>query len=314
MPRTENRAVGTTGSRLVGESGGLASWLTDRRVHRMSPWVLVLLSFLVLFLPWVLVPSRGTSPEIFGVIRVLWRLNLWYCHVVHRLHSSAPAPLPARGAAILIANHTCGIDHMLLQAASRRLLGFMIAKEFYDFWVCRPFCRMIGCIPVRRDGRDLAALRAALRALEEGRVVPIFPEGKILPTSGRELGEGKSGVAFIALHARVPVVPAYIRGTPETKNVWKALITPSRARIVFGAPIDLSEFPPDLPIDRPTLAAVTERLMDAIRDLRLTSLGSDDERGGRAVSVSSAEAHRDPRRLECGPVEIPGDLSAHLGA
>ena len=314
MPRTENRAVGTTGSRLVGESGGLASWLTDRRVHRMSPWVLLLLSFLVLLLPWVLVPSRGTSPEIFGVIRVLWRLNLWYCHVVHRLHSSAPAPLPARGAAILIANHTCGIDHMLLQAASRRLLGFMIAKEFYDFWVCRPFCRMIGCIPVRRDGRDLTALRAALRALEGGRVVPIFPEGKILPTSGRELGEGKSGVAFIALHARVPVVPAYIRGTPETKNVWKALITPSRARIVFGAPIDLSEFPPDLPIDRPTLAAVTERLMDAIRDLRLTSLGSDDERGGRAVSVSSAEAHRDPRRLECGPVEIPGDLSAHLGA
>ena len=280
----------------------------------MSPWVLPLLSTLILFLPWALAPSRGTTPEIHGVIRVLWWLNLWYCHVVHRLQSAGPAPLPARGAAILIANHTCGIDHMLLQAGSRRLLGFIIAKEFYDFWVCRPFCRMIGCIPVRRDGRDLAALRAALRALEEGRVVPIFPEGKILPTSGRELGEGKSGVAFIALHARVPVIPAYIRGTPETKNVWKALITPSRARIVFGAPIDLSEFPPGLPIDKPTLAAVTERLMDAIRELRLASLGREDERGGRAVSVSSAEAHRDPRRTECGPVEVPCDRPAHLGA
>ena len=190
----------------------------------------------------------------------------------------------------------------------------MIAKEFYDFWVCRPFCRLIGCIPVRRDGRDLAAIRAALRALEEGRVVPIFPEGKILPTSGRELGEGKSGVAFIALHARVPVIPAYIRGTPETKNVWKALITPSRARVVFGPPIDLSDFPPGLPIDKPTLAAVTERLMDAIRELRLASLGREDEGGGRAVPVSSAEANRDPRRTEGGPVEVSGDRPARLGA
>ncbi len=282
----------------------------------MSPWVLPLLSTLILVLPRALAPSRRATPEIHGVIRLLWRLNLLYCRVVHRLQLAGPAPLPAHGAAILIANHTCGIDHMLLQAASRRLLGFMIAKEFHDFWVCRPFCQMIRCIPVRRDGRDLAALRAALRALEEGRVVPIFPEGRILPASGRELGEGKSGAAFIALHARVPVIPAYIRGTPETKNVWKALVIPSRARMAFGAPIDLSDFPPGLPIDKPTLAAVTERLMDALRELRLASLGREDEGGGRAVtvSVSSAEAHRDLRRTECGPVEIPCDRPAHLGA
>ena len=83
---------------------------------------------------------------------------------------------------------------------------------------------------------------------------------------------------------------------------------------VFGDPIDLSDLSPSLPIDRPTLAAVTERLMDAIRDLRLASHGGEDERGGRAVSVSTAEAHRDPRRLECGPVEVSGDRPAHLGA
>ena len=96
---------------------------------------------------------------------------------------------------------------MLLQAATRRLLGFLIAKELYDYWLFRPFCRIGGCIPVRRDGNDVAAMRAALRALEEGRVVPIFPEGRILPTSGRELGEAKPGVAFIALRAQRPGHP-----------------------------------------------------------------------------------------------------------
>ena len=42
--------------------------------------------------------------DIAGLIRVLWWLNLWYCQVVHRLRSTGPAPLPERGAAILIAN------------------------------------------------------------------------------------------------------------------------------------------------------------------------------------------------------------------
>ena len=73
------------------------------------------------------------------------------------------------------------------------MLGFVVAKEYFDFWLFHPFCVLIGCIPVKRDGKDLAATRAALRTLGEGRVVPIFPEGQILATSGREIGEGKRG-------------------------------------------------------------------------------------------------------------------------
>src|SRR5262249_21629413 len=142
-------------------------------------------------------------------------------------------------------------------------------------WLCRPFCRILGCIPVRRDGRDVSATRAALRALKDGRVVPIFPEGRILPKSGLELGEGKPGAAFIALHSGVPVIPAYIRGTPPTKYVGKALYWPSGARVRYGPPGD----PPGLPggdrPDKETLDAATGRLMDAIRALRDRSLASD---------------------------------------
>jgi 1-acyl-sn-glycerol-3-phosphate acyltransferase len=146
----------------------------------------------------------------------------------------------------------------------------LIAREFYEFWAIRPICKLIGCIPVKRDGHDLAATRAALRALDEGKVVPIFPEGRILPTSGRELGQPKSGVAFLALRSGVPVVPAYISGTPATNNVWKALITPSSARVIYGPPIDLSEFDATEVKDREVLEQVSERLMDAIRTLHRT--------------------------------------------
>jgi 1-acyl-sn-glycerol-3-phosphate acyltransferase len=121
---------------------------------------------------------------------------------------------------------------------------------------------------VKRDGRDLAATRAALRALGDGRVLPIFPEGRIIPTSGREFGEPKPGAAFIALRAGVPVIPAYISGTPETRSIWEALRTPSHARVVFGPPIDLAHYQSNGHTGKDAAPEVTELFMDAIRALR----------------------------------------------
>lgn len=233
----------------------------------MSPWGALGLAVAVLVSPWFLLGRRGAT-EIRGFVRALWWLNAFYCAFWHRLKVMERDPLPRSGPVILVSNHTCCIDHMLLQASTRRALGFLIAKELYEFWVFRPFCRMIGCIPVRRDGKDVAAMRAALRALKEGRVVPIFPEGRITPTSGRELGEGKPGVAFIALHAGAPVIPAYIRGTPETNQVGRSLRTPSHSRLVFGPPVDLSDLLGGGKAERDQLEEVTKRIMDAIRALR----------------------------------------------
>jgi len=235
----------------------------------MSPWLPLALSALLLALPIAFRPRTPPKWEFGGLLAFFWYLNVAYCVLVHRLVTES-APLPESGPAILISNHTCNIDHFLLQAGSGRKLGFMIAREYYDIWAFRPFCRMIGCIPVNRDGKDTAATRTALRALKEGRVVPIFPEGRILQTSGEEIGEGKAGVAFIASRAKVPVIPAYIRGTPRSNKFLKSFFTPSNARVVYGKPIDPSEFviPDGHDAERAALAATTERLMGAIRTLR----------------------------------------------
>jgi 1-acyl-sn-glycerol-3-phosphate acyltransferase len=267
------------------------------------------LAFLVL--PWVLMPRRGRS-EISGGVRFLWWLNHGYCVFWHRLEVVDRDPLPIEGPAILVSNHTCCIDHMLLQAATPRLLGFLIAKELYDYWLFRPFCRIGGCIPVRRDGNDVAAMRASLRALEEGRVVPIFPEGRILPTSGRELGEAKPGVAFIALRARVPVIPAYICGTPETKQVVRSYLTPSHARVYFGPAIDLSDLVGDGKVERDHFDEVTRRLMDAIRSLRNRVRGTHEGESLRTPDGRPAEVEdrRDGQRPERGAGPLSGGRAA----
>jgi 1-acyl-sn-glycerol-3-phosphate acyltransferase len=254
-------------------------------------WISPLLaSIALLAVPALLRPRPHPRPEIHGALRLLWWLNRFLCGFWHRLELERLAPLPEHGPAILIANHTCGIDNFLLQAGCDRVLGFMIVQDWYDHWLCHPFCRLLDCIPVKRDGRDLAATRAALRALEQGRVVPIFPEGRIIPTSGREFGEGKPGAAYIALRANVPVIPAYISGTPETRSIWEALRTPSHAKVVFGDPIDLTPYQTGGHATKDAAPEVTEVFMNAIRALR-------DRHGAGEPPASplSLTDHHEPR-------------------
>jgi 1-acyl-sn-glycerol-3-phosphate acyltransferase len=270
----------------------------------MSPSTLILIAILLLFVvPWLLLPRTREKPEIHGLLRLYWWLEHLYCAFLHRLELPAYAPLPEHGPALLISNHTSGVDSFILQVGCRRVLSFMIAQEFYDYWLFHGPCRLVGCIPLKRDSRDMPAIRAAIKALGEGRVVPIFPEGRISPTSGREIGEGKPGAAFIALKTKVPVIPAYISGTPTTTNIIKAILTPSRARVVFGPPIELwREFDPDA-TDKKTLARATDRLMDAIKALRTESLAREGRAAGPTPSSSEppSDAHGPPRHPEDVP-------------
>src|SRR5262245_33732525 len=128
----------------------------------MSPWLLLGLTLFLLWIPRCClspVESSGSAmakPEIHGLLRVFDAIIRFYCALMHRLVSNGPAPLPARGPAILISNHTCGIDHLLLQAACRRVLGFMIAREYYEWKWIHNWCKYAGCIPVNRNGHDVA--------------------------------------------------------------------------------------------------------------------------------------------------------------
>lgn len=242
-----------------------------------GPSLLLALTLLLLMIPGPLLRAGAqTMPEIRGPLRWLHRGFRLYCTLWHGLRVEGYAPLPESGPAILIANHTCGIDHMLLQSASRRLLGFMIAREYYESRWLHWICSHIGCIPVNRDGRDLSAIRAGMRTLGEGRVLPIFPEGAIVPASGRRLGAMRPGSAYLAIRARVPVLPAYIIGTPPTDEILESLATPSRARIVFGAPIDLSDIPPDRAGDKAVQAEVSARFERALRALQARAVAIED--------------------------------------
>lgn len=105
-------------------------------------------------------------------------LNRIFCRRFHRLPREM-LKLPERGGVLVASNHVSGLDPLLLIAASRRPLRFVIAREQYERRGLNWLFRAIGCIPVDRDRDPHKALYAARRALDAGEVVALFPHGKI---------------------------------------------------------------------------------------------------------------------------------------
>jgi 1-acyl-sn-glycerol-3-phosphate acyltransferase len=164
--------------------------------------------------------------------------------------------MPARGAAILVCNHISGLDPFLLQSASPRLIIWMMAKEYYDIPSLNWFFRIIDAIPVLRSGRDMAAMRQAMRALHAGRILGVFPEGKI--ATDDDLLPFQTGVALLAIKCNVPVYTAYLEGTTRGQEMVPAMTRPNIIALRFG---------PQVVFDRPdTSKEALERATNAIRE------------------------------------------------
>jgi 1-acyl-sn-glycerol-3-phosphate acyltransferase len=162
-------------------------------------------------------------------------LNRLFCRHVHGLET-AHLDLPDDGPAVLAANHVSGLDPLLLIAASRRPLRFIIASEQYHRFGLEWLFRAVGCIPVDRTGRPERAFREALKALRAGDVVALFPHGAIHLDSDprRPL---KAGVARLARLAGVPVYAARIEGVRGQGLVVASVVLPSRARVTGFTPV-----------------------------------------------------------------------------
>ncbi|HEB55571.1 MAG TPA: 1-acyl-sn-glycerol-3-phosphate acyltransferase [Gammaproteobacteria bacterium] len=156
---------------------------------------------------------------------------------VYHHYQYEPVELPERGAALLAGNHISGLDPLLMIAACRRPVRFMIAREEYERFGLRWFFRAGGCIPVERRGRPEKAFREALTALKRGEVVGIFPEGEIRLArhSSRRL---KRGVAVLAELSGAPVYPVQVSGVAAEGHVILAVLKPGQARLRAFPPID----------------------------------------------------------------------------
>jgi len=193
------------------------------------------------------------------VLNRLEGINRFFCLKFHRMQAD-PVPLPETGGAVLVANHVSGLDPVAMIAASPRPLRWMIAQEEYDRVVLRWFFRLLGLIPVDRTGRPEKSLRSAIKALRDGEVVAVYPEGGFSNFDEPTL-RLKRGAVFMADIANVPIIPLRIEGVKGVGMTIPALFFRSRLRIHAGEPIG-----PELSADA-RLAAIAAFIRPDIKAL-----------------------------------------------
>jgi len=171
---------------------------------------------------------------------VLRFVNRLLCCSWHRLDRKQ-ARLPD-GPVILVGNHLCGLDPLLIQAAVSRPLCFLMAREYYKkMWYARWIFDRTGAIPVNPGGANRHALRLAVDAVQRGNAVCLFPEGEANPVI--PLHRILPGAVILAMETGAPIIPFRISGVWPFDHVhlWISFLRRSRAKVVLGEPIALPE-------------------------------------------------------------------------
>ena len=187
------------------------------------------------------------------IARVIVRAAiLAYCKVVHRVKVIGTGNIPKGEALIFCGNHRTYLDPPLIVVTAKRHVHFLAKEELYENKFLGFLGYIFDAIAVRRDAKDISAVKESLKKLKEGSCIALFPEGT---RNGIEKGEKvKDGAAFFAVRSGAKVVPVGISGGTGKFD---------KVTIEYGKPLDYSEYKGTKP-DKETLDKITEEIMDNI--------------------------------------------------
>lgn len=145
----------------------------------------------------------------------LLRFIAWILvHTFYRIRLVDVERIPSHGAAVLVCNHVSFVDAVVIMAESPRPIRFVMDHRIFKTPVLGRLFRRAKAIPIAPAHEDPAMLERAYaecqKALEEGDLVCIFPEGKLTRTG--DINPFRHGISEILKRHPVPVVPMALRG------------------------------------------------------------------------------------------------------
>jgi len=210
-----------------------------------------------------------------------------------RIRFEGDSNLPRTGPLIVAANHASSADPVLIGAFLNDKLGrpvnWLGKRELVEFPLTGWAFRIAGIHPVDREAADLDAFRTAMRILEAGQVLAVFPEG----TRSRDgaLQSVREGVGMLALRSGAPVLPVAV---VDSDLAWpRGQLLPrfgSRVSVRFGSPFKVDQADPAAPAGsekrdrRAATVAATRQIM-----ARIAALLPPRQRGVYAEDVASLE-------------------------
>jgi 1-acyl-sn-glycerol-3-phosphate acyltransferase len=175
--------------------------------------------------------------------------------------------VPLTGGALIASNHVSFLDPPTLGAGLPRRTYYFAKKELFEIPIFGSIIRKCYAFPVEREVGDREAVRNAIKLVQDGELLIIFPEGGRSPDG--TLKEGGVGAALIASRGGVPIVPSAVRGTNIAMPLHAKRLHRAKLSVAFGEPI----VPPGERMTKVELQAMTDELMT-----RIAALQADLER------------------------------------
>ncbi len=188
------------------------------------------------------------------ISKLLWRIQYY---------GTENIPQKLDSGLLVVPNHQTYFDPFWVSLPIKRKYRFMAWDKAFDWFLIGRIIHYLGAFPVSlKRGGTRQAMLEALKSLQDGATLMIFPEGS------REFSDGKllpfkTGAVRIAIEAGVPILPVTIRGA---NKVWSQDIRfPTFRKVeIFFHPI--FELPPmDQNLDERVFAEhLTEQLKKII--------------------------------------------------
>jgi 1-acyl-sn-glycerol-3-phosphate acyltransferase len=224
-----------------------------------------------------------------------------WLRLVYRPWAEGLEHIPAQGAAIVASNHLSFSDSLFMPLVVPRRVTFLAKSDYFTGsgvkgWLTRVFFRGVGQVPVDRSGGKAseAAIRAGLRVLRRGDLLGIYPEGTRSP-DGR-LYRGKTGVARMALEAKVPVIPVAMIDTDKMQPPGRLIPKVMRPGVRFGKPMDFTRYD-GMEEDRYVLRSVTDEIVYALMELsgqEYVDIYAQRAKAEIAAAKKQHKNHREP--------------------
>lgn len=186
----------------------------------------------------------------------LLRFVCWLLmHTLYRLEKRG-AHFPESGAALLVCNHVSFVDALVISAACRRPIRFIMDEAIFSAPLIRTLAKGMKAIPIAsaKDAPEILerAFELTAEALRDGGLVCIFPEGRI--TRDGNIAAFRPGVTRIVTETPVPVIPMAIAGlwgsmfSRYAPKLWQRLPRKLWHRVVVnvGEPVAPANAVPDV--------------------------------------------------------------------
>lgn len=156
--------------------------------------------------------------------------------------------LPSSGGVLLLGNHISYIDWAILQIACPRPIRFVMERSIYQTWYLTWLLKKFKIIPIAR-GASQDSLREINRALNDGEVVALFPEGRL--SRNGQLGNFRTGFERAAANTNAVIVPFYLHGlwgvrASHATSYYKKLLKANNRRVsvIYGPAMDINSKAP----------------------------------------------------------------------